>query len=116
MEESDLWIVSEKEVSRLGIPIKLKGYYYLVLAVALSVKVGLRKEQLSKGLYLKIAEMNDVTSYSVEKDIRNCLIKAWSDDNSLLRKTYPEYSKKPTNSEVIAFITRRIRLETPLRI
>ena len=116
MKESDLWVISEMEVTRLGISMTLKGYYYLIIAVVLSVKLGIRQESLCKVLYQKIADMHQVSWCSVEKDIRNCLFKAWSEGSGALRSAYPRNSKKPTNGEVIAYITSRIRLETPLRI
>lgn len=116
MDRTDLWIITEEEVIRLGIPVTCKGYYYLVGAVVLSVEIGMRKASLSKDIYCRLAEMNDVSSQSVEKCIRNCLLKAWTNDSGCLRETYPDSSRKPTNSEVIAYITSRIRLETALRI
>ena len=116
MERPDIWVVSEEEVSRLGVPMTLKGYYYLVIAVVLSVKYGLIKAALIKEIYMKIAEMEEVSWFSVEKDIRNCLVKAWKDEKGPFRNTYPGRVGMPTNSEVIAYITSRIRVETTLRI
>lgn len=116
MEIPDIWVVSEEEVSRLGISMTQKGYYYLVIAVVLSVKYGLVRAALIKEIYMKIADMEEVSWSSVEKDIRNCLVKAWKDEEGPLRKTYPGRAGKPTNSEVIAYITSRIRVETTLRI
>ena len=116
MERHDLWTLSEAEVTKLGIPVSSKGYFYLIVAAVISFKIGMRKAALSKEIYARIAEMNDVTRISVERDKRNSIIKAWEDSSGALRYMYPEYEKNPTNSEVIAFITSRIRLETARRI
>ena len=43
------------------------------------------------------AEMNDVSEQSVEKCIRNSLIKAWTDNGGALGESYPSCAKKPTN-------------------
>ena len=112
MDQKDLWMSTEREVARIGIPVSYKGYYYLILAIVLSVNTGLRKASLSKEIYPAIADMNDVSLSSVERDIRHALLRAWTDDSGLLRKAYPGYAARPTNGEVIAFITSRIRLET----
>lgn len=116
MGNSNLWTLTESEVTRLGIPATFKGYYYLVIAVVLSVQIGMRKVSLSKDIYQRIADMNNVTISSVERDIRNCLVRAWRDNRDLLLGIYGRTAKMPTNSEVIACITSRIRLETALRI
>ena len=112
MDGQDIWMLSEAEIVKLGIPVTSKGYYYLIAAVVISFGIGIQKASMTKEIYLRIAEMNGVTGISVERDIRNCIIKAWADRKGALRCIYPEYVKNPTNSEVIAFITSRIRLET----
>ncbi|MBQ3281842.1 MAG: hypothetical protein IJH41_05510 [Eubacterium sp.] len=112
MDRTDIWIESEKEVARLGVRDKYKGYYYLIIAVVLSFKAGLRRGEYSKEIYDRIAVMNDVSVQSVEKAIRTSIIKAWSDEGSTLRNSYSWRGKRPTNSELIAFITSRLRLET----
>ena len=65
---------------------------------------------------MKIAEMEEVSWMSVEKDITNCLKKAWDSESGALRSTCPGRAGRPTNSEVITYITSRIRVETTLRI
>ncbi|MBR2546916.1 MAG: hypothetical protein IKF07_01820 [Eubacterium sp.] len=112
MDRTDIWIESEKEVSRLGVPVKYKGYYYLIIAVVLAFKSGLRKAELCNEIYDRIASMNNVSSQSVEKAIRMSVVRAWKNEEGPMRRLYPGYCKKPTNSEVIAYITSRLRLET----
>ena len=116
MDRKELWLLSEKEVIRLGIPFRCKGYYYLIIAVVLSVETGMSKASLSKDIYCRIAELHEVSSQSVEKCIRNCVINAWSDEKSGLRGICSAGRKKPTNGEIIAYISSRIRLETAIRV
>ncbi len=112
MNDDDLRILSEREVSRIGVPMAYKGYYYLILAIVISVRAGIRKASLSKEIYSSIADMNAVTKGSVEKAIRDVLTRAWMEGSGELRSMRPGRSGTPTNGEVIAYITSRIRLET----
>lgn len=107
----DLMTITKTEIYRIGISKEYKGFYYLVYAVVLALQIGARKACLNKDIYDRIAEMYSVTRESVEKCIRNCIIKAWLADGSLLTGICPEDRRKPTNGEVIAFISDRIRLE-----
>ena len=114
MREANLWKISRDEVERLGIRNNCKGFYYLVCAAVIAVQVGFRKASLNKEIYDRIAEENEVSRESVEKCIRNCLEKAWMTGESDVIFMLGETGRKPTNSEAIAYISDRIRLESHL--
>ena len=105
MLRNELIRLSEQEIIKLGVPVSSKGFYYLVYAVVFAVEIGLRK------IYDRIAYLNDVTKESVEKCIRNCVIKAWQSQKCGYMRTICQNGKRPTNGEVIALISTRIRLE-----
>lgn len=111
MTKDDIFIMAEKEVTKLGVPITDKGFYYLVYAITLSVQIGMRKICLSKEIYDRIASINEVSTESVEKCIRNSLSKAWTRSRRRYIEMCSKDGKKPTNAEVISFISSRIRLE-----
>lgn len=111
MPTNELIRISEQEVIKLGVSVSYKGFYYLVFAIVFAVEIGLRKINLNKEIYDRIAYLNDVTRESVEKCIRNCLVKAWQNQECEYIKTLSPNGKRPTNGELIALISNRIRLE-----
>ena len=115
MTNGDLIMMSEKEVSKLGISAAYKGFYYLVYAIAISVQIGMRKVCLNKEIYDCIAMINNVSRESVEKCIRNSLKKAWESSGKAYMTKCRKDGKRPTNGDVISFISNRIRLERSLR-
>ena len=66
MLRNELIRLSEQEIIKLGVPVSSKGFYYLVYAVVFAVEIGLRKINLNKEIYDRIAYLNDVTKESVE--------------------------------------------------
>ena len=116
MNDNDLWKTSENEVMSLGISVSCKGFYYLVYAVVYSLELGLKKVELCKDIYQRIACINHVSAGSVEKCIRNCIIRAWNENEEAFVNIFGFDSRKPTNSEVIACISSRIRLERRIEI
>lgn len=116
MKDNSIWADTQKIVMSLGISVSCKGFYYLIYAVVFSLELGLQKVSLEKDVYERIACINKVSVYSVEKCIRNSIIKAWNDNGGYFRKAYGYSPKKPTNSEVIAFISNCIRLERRIDI
>jgi len=111
MRHEDLIAITEKEVSRLGVSVASKGFYYLVFAITLSVQIGMRKACLNKEIYDRIAELNEVSTESVEKCIRNSVTRSWERSREPYNEICGNDDKKPTNAEVISFISSRILLE-----
>ena len=107
-----LFVTSERMLSDMGFSGRYKGYYYLILAIVLSLESGIQKDALTKEIYDLIACFHNVSVDSVEKCIRTCIVKAWNEDPSHFSWRYGYMTRKPTNSEVISFISSRIRLES----
>ena len=115
MDVKSLYVLAEKEMIKMGFDTFYKGYYYLFIAVLYYLGMGYRKVSLRKEIYQRIAEEDDVTVESVESCIRNSIDKAWERNETAFRRAIKEYRgkrrTKPTNSEMIAIIASRIRLE-----
>ncbi|PTQ57138.1 MAG: Stage 0 sporulation two-component response regulator (Spo0A) [Candidatus Carbobacillus altaicus] len=100
----------------IGVPAHIKGYIYLREAIA---KVYHRIDYLgsiTKALYPEIAEMYGTLPTRVERSIRHAIEVAWQRGNlDTLAKyfgaTVSQYKAKPTNSEFIAMLADRLRIE-----
>lgn len=100
----------------IGIPAHIKGYQYLRDSIMLSVKDREVINSITKILYPTIAKMYQTTSSRVERAIRHAIEVAWNRGNTetlngLFGYTISNGKGKPTNSEFIALIADKIRLE-----
>lgn len=111
----------EAEVTRLihevGVPAHIKGYQYLRDAIQMCVKDMDMLNSITKILYPEIAKKYNTTASRVERAIRHAIEVAWNRCNpesveELFGYTINSCKGKPTNSEFIAMISDRIRLET----
>ena len=107
----NMMMISEGEIRKLGFPVNTKGFYYLIYASVFAAQIGMRKVCLNKEIYDRIADIYDVSRESVEKCIRNCVDTAWRESKSNIIAYIGKDGRKPTNGEVIAFISSRITLE-----
>ena len=107
----EIWDLTQNEVSKLGIEKKYKGYSYLISAIMLNVCRGMMNSSLYKEIYPSVADMNGVSPESVEKCIRDSLERTWKTSRNSYLMHCSSGSGKPTNNDVIAFISDRIRLE-----
>lgn len=112
MEDERIWVLTESRIRRLGISTEYKGYYYLISAVVICVHAGYRKADLYKEVYADIARSNNVSVECVEKCIRRCIAKSWDADKHNYSCLTGNDGRRPTNGEVIAFISSCIRLES----
>lgn len=112
MEDEKMWVLTEDHVRQLGISMTYKGYYYLICAVVFTVNTGYRKADLYKEVYADIARNNNVSVECVEKCIRRCIEKSWDADKQNYSGLFGNNRRRPTNGEVIAFISSCIRLES----
>ncbi|MBO8159181.1 sporulation transcription factor Spo0A [Thermosyntropha sp.] len=110
----------EVEVTRviheIGVPAHVKGYQYLRDAIMLVVEEVNYLGAVTKELYPAIAEKYDTTPSRVERAIRHAIELAWDRGdmekiNKLFGYTVSGERGKPTNSEFIAIIADRLRLE-----
>ncbi|MCI8270293.1 MAG: sporulation transcription factor Spo0A [Lachnospiraceae bacterium] len=110
----------ENDVTRLlheiGIPAHIKGYQYLRDAIAISVEEEEILVSVTKVLYPTIAKRHNTTSSRVERAIRHAIEVAWTRGrldtiHELFGYTISNGKGKPTNSEFIALISDKIRLD-----
>lgn len=103
-------------IHEVGVPAHIKGYQYLREAIIMSVKDMDMLNSITKVLYPEIAKKYHTTSSRVERAIRHAIEVAWSRGkmdtlDELFGYTISNGKGKPTNSEFIALITDKIRLQ-----
>ena len=103
-------------IHEIGVPAHIKGYQYLRDAIIMSVENRDVINSITKVLYPTIAKMNQTTPSRVERAIRHAIEVAWSRGkmdtiNELFGYTINTGKGKPTNSEFIALISDKMRLE-----
>lgn len=103
-------------IHEIGVPAHIKGYQYLRDAIILSVDDMEMLNSITKILYPTIAKRHQTTPSRVERAIRHAIEVAWSRGkmdtiDSLFGYTVSTGKGKPTNSEFIALIADKIRLE-----
>ena len=103
-------------IHEIGVPAHIKGYQYLRDAIILSVNDMEMLNSITKILYPTIAKKHQTTSSRVERAIRHAIEVAWSRGkmdtiDALFGYTVSTGKGKPTNSEFIALIADKIRLE-----
>jgi two-component system, response regulator, stage 0 sporulation protein A len=104
-------------IQEIGIPAHIKGYRYLREAITMVVK---RVELLgcvTKELYPAIARNNQTTSSRVERAIRHAIEVAGVRGNAqvlagLFGHTVNRERGKPTNSEFIAMVADKLRMDS----
>lgn len=100
----------------VGIPAHIKGYHYLRSAIQMTVEDNTMLNGITKVLYPNIAKKYETTPSRVERAIRHAIEVAWVRGNiDTLHKLFG-YSintakGKPTNSEFIAMISDKLRLQ-----
>ena len=107
-------------IHEIGVPAHIKGYQYLRDAIIMSVNDSEMLGAITKVLYPTIARNYKTTSSRVERAIRHAIEVAWSRGRmetieELFGYTVNSGKGKPTNSEFIALIADKIRLEYKLR-
>ncbi|HOA81016.1 MAG TPA: sporulation transcription factor Spo0A [Defluviitaleaceae bacterium] len=103
-------------IHEIGIPAHIKGYQYLRDAIIMSINDMDILNSITKQLYPSIAKQYNTTPSRVERAIRHAIEVAWSRGkmdtiNKLFGYTINNGKGKPTNSEFIALIADRLRLE-----
>mgnify|MGYP002570707762 CR=1 FL=1 len=103
-------------IHEIGVPAHIKGYQYLRDAIILAVNDIEMLNSITKVLYPTIAKKHQTTPSRVERAIRHAIEVAWSRGkmdtiDALFGYTVSTGKGKPTNSEFIALIADKIRLE-----
>ena len=107
-------------IHEIGVPAHIKGYQYLRDAIMMSVNDSEMLNSITKQLYPTIAKQHKTTPSRVERAIRHAIEVAWSRGkmdtiDELFGYTVNNGKGKPTNSEFIALIADKIRLEYKMR-
>lgn len=116
MEERNLEAEVTDIIHEIGVPAHIKGYQYLREAIIMSVVDMEMLNSITKILYPGIAKKYQTTPSRVERAIRHAIEVAWSRGkmdtiDELFGYTIHNGKGKPTNSEFIALIADKIRLE-----
>ena len=103
-------------IHEIGVPAHIKGYQYLRDAIIMSVQDMEMLNSITKILYPTIAKKHQTTPSRVERAIRHAIEVAWSRGkmdtiDELFGYTVSTGKGKPTNTEFIALIADKIRLE-----
>lgn len=100
----------------VGVPAHIKGYQYLRDAIIMVVKDNDIINSVTKQLYPSIAKNYGTTPSRVERAIRHAIEVAWSRGQietieQIFGYTVNVCKGKPTNSEFIAMVADKLRLE-----
>ncbi len=100
----------------IGVPAHIKGYHYLRDSIIMSVEHPEIINAVTKQLYPSVAKKYQTTSSRVERAIRHAIEVAWDRGDIDVLNSYFGYTihndrGKPTNSEFIAMISDKLRLQ-----
>ena len=100
----------------IGIPLNVHGYRYLLDAVHLSLLQPSMSNNLSQQLYPCIAKRYETSPSSVERSIRHAIQIAWTRGNlaaanGMFGRSIDLNYDKPTNGEMIALLTEKVRIK-----
>ena len=103
-------------IHEVGVPAHIKGYQYVREAIMITVEDMDVINSVTKILYPEVAKRYHTTPSRVERAIRHAIEVAWDrGDLETLQRffgyTVSNTKGKPTNSEFIAMISDRIRLQ-----
>ena len=118
--DSDELTVTEI-LHQIGVPAHIKGYQFLRDAILLTMNEPEYINAVTKRLYPEIAKKNGTTASRVERAIRHAIEVAWDRGdvdtlNSYFGYTIHNLRGKPTNSEFIAMIADKMRLDKRQRV
>lgn len=104
-------VVLMNTLKNIGIKPGASGYVFLKEAVIQTIKNRQRTLPITKELYPFIANKFNTSTQKVERTIRNAIDNAWLKGDII--NYFPVYAKsKPTNSEFIARLAEKLKLET----
>ena len=114
--EENLEALVTNVIHEVGVPAHIKGYQYLREAIMMVVNDIDVINQITKQLYPEIANKYKTTPSRVERAIRHAIEVAWGRGQmetveNIFGYTVSAAKGKPTNSEFIAMIADKLRLE-----
>ena len=103
-------------IHEVGVPAHIKGYQYLRDGIIMVIEDVEILNQVTKQLYPELAKKHKTTPSRVERAIRHAIEVAWNRGQietieSIFGYTINANKGKPTNSEFIAMIADKLRLE-----
>ena len=103
-------------IHEIGVPAHIKGYSYIREAILLVLEDEDIINAVTKQLYPSVAKIYDTSPSRVERAIRHAIEVAWNrGDTETINKifgfTINQSKGKPTNSEFIAMISDKLRLD-----
>ena len=103
-------------IHQIGVPAHIKGYQYLRDAILMTIEDDDIINAVTKRLYPAVAKKHATTSSRVERAIRHAIEVAWDRGDVDVLNAYFGYTVhtgrgKPTNSEFIAMIADKFRLQ-----
>ena len=103
-------------IHQIGVPAHIKGYQYLRDAILMAIEDDSIINAVTKRLYPAVAKRHGTTSSRVERAIRHAIEVAWDRGDVDTLTAYFGYTihterGKPTNSEFIAMISDKFRLQ-----
>lgn len=116
LRSPDLQVTVSEIMRQIGVPAHIKGYQYLRESIVLTVTDPELMHAVTKLLYPTVAKNNHTTPSRVERAIRHAIEVAWDRGDVDVLSSYFGYTiqlsrGKPTNSEFIAMISDKLRLE-----
>lgn len=114
-EVSGLEVTITEIIHQIGVPAHIKGYHYLREAIIMAVNDIDIMNSVTKCLYPSVAKKHGTTSSRVERAIRHAIEVAWDRGDVDVLNSYFGYTihsgkGKPTNSEFIALIADKLRV------
>ena len=115
-EDESIETLVTKIMHEVGVPAHIKGYQYIREAIILAVNDIETINSITKLLYPTLAKKFKTTPSRVERAIRHAIEVAWARgevdvNNEMFGNTISLAKGKPTNSEFIAMIADKLRLE-----
>ena len=103
-------------IREIGVPAHIKGYQYIRDSILLSLQDSNMLNYITKYLYPSVAKKYKTTSSCVERAIRHAIGVAWERGNQEVIQQLYGYSQqskhaRPTNSEFLAVLVDKLRLE-----
>ena len=101
---------------QIGVPAHIKGYHYLRDSIIMAIEDPEIINAVTKQLYPSVAKRYNTTSSRVERAIRHAIEVAWDRGDVDVLNSYFGYTihntrGKPTNSEFVAMIADKLRLQ-----
>lgn len=114
--EDNIELEISKIMRDIGVPAHIKGYQYLRTSIMLCIDDAEMLGSVTKILYPTVAKQYSTTPSRVERAIRHAIEVAWDRGDVDVLSSYFGYTiqaqrGKPTNSEFIAMIADKLKLQ-----